>query len=311
MFNSTHTFVGIVIARTGLDRWAPRAVLTATIAANLPDIDIITNLNNMPAYLEYHRGITHSLVGIPLLALAFSAVMYIFTRTFWRTYVVALAAMATHPILDYSNTYGLRPFLPFDGMWYYGDTIFIIDPIIDIVLLLGIIAGVVFSKARRAVSLAVILAVVVYVGFRISARNDAVALLDTYVEGMADFKRSAVLPRLLDTVTWEGVVETERDYSKLTIDTAQGVVAEVARLPKLPPTPVAEKAAVAESAVALLHFARFPITRVHESHLGYRVTFLDFRFYSEVNQTSFAAKVDLDHSMKITKESLGFNESVE
>ena len=35
--------------------------------------------------------------------------------------------MATHPILDYANNYGLRPFLPFDGAWYYGDVLFIFD----------------------------------------------------------------------------------------------------------------------------------------------------------------------------------------
>ena len=153
MFNTTHTFVGLAIARTGLDKWVPRAAVTALIAANLPDIDIVADLKGMPSYLEHHRGITHSIVGIPLLSLALAGAMYIFTRHFWRTFVVALLAMATHPALDYSNAYGLRPFLPFDGTWFYGDTIFIIDPVMDLVLLLGIIGGEVFKKARSAVLL--------------------------------------------------------------------------------------------------------------------------------------------------------------
>src|SRR5436309_3221232 len=82
MFNSTHTFVGVAIARTGLDRWVPRAVITAAIAANLPDIDIVTAMSGTPMYLEYHRGITHSIVGIPILALLLTAVMYYFSENF-------------------------------------------------------------------------------------------------------------------------------------------------------------------------------------------------------------------------------------
>ena len=40
MFNSTHTFVGLAIARTGAEKWVPHATITAVIASNLPDIDI-------------------------------------------------------------------------------------------------------------------------------------------------------------------------------------------------------------------------------------------------------------------------------
>ena len=101
MFNSTHTFVGLAIARTGLDDWVPRAALTAVIASNLPDIDILADVSSMPSFINYHRGITHSLVGIPFLSLAVAGAMYVFTRSFWRTFVVALLAMATHPALDY------------------------------------------------------------------------------------------------------------------------------------------------------------------------------------------------------------------
>ena len=120
-----------------MDRWVPRAAITAVIAANLPDIDIVTALSGTPAYLRYHRGITHSFAGIPALALILTAALYIFSGNFWRTYLVALVAMATHPALDYSNTYGLRPFLPWDGTWYYGDVL----PIIE--------AGGLFPYARK------------------------------------------------------------------------------------------------------------------------------------------------------------------
>ena len=69
MFNSTHTFVGLLVARTGPDKWVRRAAVTAIIASNLPDLDSIAGFWGTAAYLDHHRGFTHTLVGIPLLAL--------------------------------------------------------------------------------------------------------------------------------------------------------------------------------------------------------------------------------------------------
>src|SRR5262245_44855876 len=85
MFNSTHTLVGLAIARTGLDKWVPYATATALIATNLPDIEILTGLAGTPTYIEYHRGITHTFIGIPILSLALSLGIYIFSGNFWRT----------------------------------------------------------------------------------------------------------------------------------------------------------------------------------------------------------------------------------
>src|SRR5947208_1640416 len=121
MFNSTHTLVGLSLARTGLDRWAPGATWAALIASNLPDIDIVTQFAGTTTYLEYHRGITHTIIGTPVLSLALAGVMYVTTgghrpplqgsaesrgRAFRKYFFIALIAMSTHPVLDWMNTYG-------------------------------------------------------------------------------------------------------------------------------------------------------------------------------------------------------------
>src|SRR5260370_35681545 len=36
--------------------------------------------------------------------------------------------------MDWTNNYGLRPLLPWDGRWFYGDLVFIIDPYLILVL---------------------------------------------------------------------------------------------------------------------------------------------------------------------------------
>src|SRR5215510_5741487 len=149
MFNTTHTFVGLAIARTGAAKWAPHAAVTAVIASNFPDIDSIAGLWGTAAYLDHHRGITHSLIGVPIFALVLSGVMYIFSEKFWKTYAIALIAMATHPALDYLNSYGTRPLLPFSGRWFYGDILFIFDPYLDIALALGLTSSWVWPHRRQ------------------------------------------------------------------------------------------------------------------------------------------------------------------
>src|SRR5215471_7911337 len=171
MFNSTHTLVGFAIARTGIDKWAPYATATAVIAANLPDIDIVVAPAGTAAYIDLHRGITHALIGIPILALLLAASIYPFSGKFWKTFSVAILAMATHPLLDYANSYGMRPLIPFNGTWYYGDILFIFDPWIDAALLLGILAGRLTSKVRRLAAYASLGFVLVYIGARMELHH--------------------------------------------------------------------------------------------------------------------------------------------
>ncbi len=66
---------------------------------------------------------------------------------FTRLLPLAYLGTLSHPLLDWLNTYGIRLLMPFDGRWFYGDTLFIIDPWIWLVL-----GGTVFlrhSKSRR------------------------------------------------------------------------------------------------------------------------------------------------------------------
>jgi inner membrane protein len=58
--------------------------------------------------------------------------------------LLATVSIVSHPVLDTLNTYGVRWLMPFDGRWFYGDAVFIVDPWLW--LALGI--GVFFSRRR-------------------------------------------------------------------------------------------------------------------------------------------------------------------
>ncbi len=134
MDNITHSLVGLALAETGLKRLTPLGTATLVLAANFPDIDIVTGLFGNLYYLEHHRGITHAVALVPALSLVLAALIYGWSRwqrsgaRFGPLCGLSLLGMATHPLLDFLNSYGWRPFLPWDDRWFYGDIAFVIDP---------------------------------------------------------------------------------------------------------------------------------------------------------------------------------------
>jgi inner membrane protein len=129
------------------------------IGANLPDIDVVAYFAGPAADLEWRRGWTHGVLAMALLPFILTlALLLVHWATRWRRgwsssvtmsarqlLLLSAIAVLSHPILDTLNTYGVRWLMPFSGQWFYGDTLFIIDPWVW--LTLG--AGVLFSVRRQ------------------------------------------------------------------------------------------------------------------------------------------------------------------
>jgi inner membrane protein len=311
MFNSTHTLAGIALVRATPKNSLRYATITGVLAANLPDIDLVTGLPGTAAYMAYHRGITHSLIGISILSLLLAGILVRFSAEFWKTLFLSLAAMATHPLLDFANNYGWRPFLPFNPKWFYGDTLFIVDPYLDAILLIGILASFRFQRLRQPLAWACILCAFTYIGFRIVIHHHARTALNAFSAGLPNQQESAVLPQMMNPFSWEGIIETDREVIKLSINALDGVTRELTRMPRIGVTEIEERAANTTSVRAFNGFARFPVSRVRKTAAGYRVTFIDFRYYDETTGSGFAAQVDLDDSLNVMKDSLGFRQSID
>ena len=181
MDNLTHSLVGLTFAKAGLERLSPYATIVCIASANAADADVASGLfGDRWTLLHHHRGLTHSIAGtvaigflIPTLALAIeratSAIAKRKPRIHFRGLLFAsMIAAVTHPILDWTNNYGVRPFLPWNGRWFYGDLVFIADPYIW--LLLGIPAFLLTSKTKLRIAgwgvLAICVAIVIgVIGF--------------------------------------------------------------------------------------------------------------------------------------------------
>ncbi|HSA56366.1 MAG TPA: metal-dependent hydrolase [Gemmatimonadaceae bacterium] len=153
MDNLCHTLVGAALAEAGLKRRTTLGAATLMIGANLPDIDVLAVPFGYD--LAFRRGLTHGLPALLVLPLVLTGLMLAWHRVRPRRdaappragplLLLSAVSIATHPVLDWMNTYGMRWFVPFRDGWTYGDALFIIDPWIWIALALGVIV----SRRRR------------------------------------------------------------------------------------------------------------------------------------------------------------------
>jgi len=152
--NLTHTIIGLVagdsIARAssakspGLsaDRRRNWFVVIAAVGGNLPDLDLVLTYsgfgNDKLAYLLQHRGYTHTIVGCVVLSLLLYGATELWARYRRLTLTprdrltlgaMALFATLLHLGMDSLNSYGVHPFWPFDNAWFYGDSVFIVEPL--------------------------------------------------------------------------------------------------------------------------------------------------------------------------------------
>ncbi len=171
MDNLTHSLVGLTAAKAGLEKLSPGATTLCVLAANAPDADILVLIfRGRWAFLQHHRGITHSIVGAAALALALPLVFYLGDwiiaqlrkrepRVRFKGLLLAsILTTATHPLLDWTNNYGVRFLLPWNPKWFYGDFAFVIDPFFWMVL--GGAAFLLTSKTTRNVILWIVIALV-------------------------------------------------------------------------------------------------------------------------------------------------------
>lgn len=144
MDNLTHSLVGAVLGQAGLKRTTGLAMPALIIGANLPDVDAACFFwLEGTEHLAFRRGITHGPPALVLLPLVLAGLLWGFDRwqekrgtrpearlavRFGWLYAMAFIGCLSHPFFDWLNVYGIRLLEPFSSQWFYGDTLFIIDP---------------------------------------------------------------------------------------------------------------------------------------------------------------------------------------
>ncbi|MDO8795823.1 MAG: metal-dependent hydrolase [Vicinamibacterales bacterium] len=139
MDNICHTLVGAALGEAGLKHRTRFGMVTLAIAANLPDIDAGVILTPF-SHVAFRRGWTHGVAAQFLLPVLLTVAMLLWDRRHpraageppaakagWLLFLSYLGVLS-HVGLDYLNNYGVRLLMPWSGQWFYGDTLFIVDP---------------------------------------------------------------------------------------------------------------------------------------------------------------------------------------
>lgn len=166
MDNLTHSLVGAVMGQAGLKKTTGLAMPALIIGANLPDVDAACFFwLEGTEHLAFRRGITHGPPALVLLPLVLAGMLWGWDR--WQTrrgtrpegrlpvhfgwlYAMAFIGCLSHPFFDWLNVYGIRLLEPFSSQWFYGDTLFIIDPWLWAMLIAGIWVSLRREKAGAA-----------------------------------------------------------------------------------------------------------------------------------------------------------------
>lgn len=296
MDNITHSLTGLALSRAGLHRFSPRAVLLLLLSANAPDIDIVAASGGALRYLEMHRGYTHSLLGLPLMAalsVAVTAAIYRQRLPWLRAWLLCCAGVGSHLLLDWTNSYGIRLLLPFSSGWSHLDINSLYDGWILVILVFAaiwpyfsrLVSGEIGSRAASGMGMA-IFALCFFVLFdcsRAILHAKAIGQLQTRLYDAAPPQDTAALPEPFAPWRWTGIVETTRDYRKMSVDTSGQLQPQDAEIFYKPPvTPSLKRAEATEPFRFFLYFARFPVWSQESvsvgSGSGSRLDLTDLRF---------------------------------
>jgi inner membrane protein len=221
--NLTHSIIGFgvgeLVHRSLPDEADERAqrvrhrllLVSCALASNFPDLDLfLTRLLPDPlGYLLNHRGHTHTVLWALPQALLLAALLWLCwpsARALLRTSRPARPGLALsigvgfalHLLMDFTNSYGIHPWYPLDGRWFYGDMVFIIEPLFWVAI--GVPMALIMRwRFARMLGLAGLLAVLVafaskgYLGWPSFAGLLAIALLCGAVQWRAGLRGRAGL----------------------------------------------------------------------------------------------------------------------
>lgn len=306
MDNITHTLTALAVARAGVNKWSRGATASLVLACNAPDLDVVTSLNGVVAYLTHHRGFTHGLVGGALLAIAVAAGVHAFLPGSRFRALLAASFLGTvlHVFMDLWTSYGTRALLPLDGTWYAWDIVFIVDPWILGALALAILAAAAGPRWRRLAPQVALALIAAYVGARVILHDRAVAAARVALPQSSDL-RLVVLPTPINPLRWRVVADTGKDFRTGRLDLASGAIALVLA-PKAPETPeVAVARSHSDVAAAFLAFSTFPQLETHASAEGTEVVWRDLRF-TDRRREGFIARIVVGADGSIKDQSFRF-----
>lgn len=318
MDNLTHTLTGLVLSRAGFNRLHPKANWILMLAANAPDVDIVSAVAGAQTYFAVHRGPTHALLFLPVVALLPVLVVRLMSRKggfpWTRAWLISMVGIISHLLLDWTNAYGIRLFLPFSDAWPALDITYVIDPWIWAVLLGAFVWPLLSrlvsseiggrSPSGSGLARAALCLVLCYDVARWFLHGQAIVLQQDLLYNGQQGRRVMALATPMSPFRWRGIVETNSSWVVQDVEIGRRVDPGAARIFYKPETSAIIDAARRTDAFQILgSFSRAlslratPTSDPEEGSV--RVEGVDLRF-------GFTAEAIVDKSGRVRDSSFHF-----
>jgi inner membrane protein len=306
MDNLTHSLVGFMLARAGLEKTTPHGTAMMVLAANAPDIDAIFWFSGTQTYLQWHRSYPHAIALTPLVALL--PMLLARVRFSWPSFLASLIGVFSHLLLDWTNSYGIPLALPFSWHRFHLDTVYLFDAWITAILLGAVIAMALSRRMqigpRRNWAWAALAGLLIVEGVRVAAHARAIDVMSTRLYQGAPPKRVAALSGALNPLVWRGVVEGPGFVTILPVNVVNGPGAEKL-YPIVAPIPAMDAALRTRPFQVFSRWSQLPFWKITPVAEGLRVDLIDLRFGDPDHPGFASVSAIVDRAGKVLRAGFG------
>jgi inner membrane protein len=197
-------------------RTTPKVLAAGAILGTVPDLDVFISYGDPLQDMIQHRGFSHSLFVLFPFSLLLAFAWQQWKKSDWsflQLWAVIAAALMTHPLLDSFTSYGTQLFWPLDVASVAISSIFIIDPLYTLPLLILVIASLMWrDKAAYLCRVSLVISSA-YLMWTVAAQQIVTDRVLAEIQGTSrEGAAILVTPTPLNSVLWRTVVITESSY---------------------------------------------------------------------------------------------------
>ena len=205
--------LGATVSVAAMGRRAPvwKAALWGGLCGTLPDLDALIDYGDPIRNMTFHRAASHSLLYLAVLSPGFAWLVAKTARgadppnsLFRYWWLATFLALFTHPLLDLMTVYGTQLLQPFTDHPFNIGSIFIIDPLLTVPLLVGLLAtGIARGISRHRWNQLGLAIAVIYLGWSMAAQAwvKRIAERDLLAQGIA-VDQLLVTAAPFNTILW-------------------------------------------------------------------------------------------------------------
>lgn len=195
-----------------------KIALTGAVLGTLPDLDVVIDYGDAVSNMVLHRTQSHAVFYQTLVSpvLAWLAALFCQQRQHYGRWLLATwLVLITHTLIDAMTIYGTQFGLPFTNTPFAVGSMFIIDPLYTLPLLLGLGWYLSGHPAGREANSAMLSVSIAYLLWSVLAQwHVSTVVHNSLQQQQLPYHQLLVTPAPLNTVLWRIVVLTEHGYAE-------------------------------------------------------------------------------------------------